>query len=97
MNSDGNIIAIGAVSNSDGGSGSGHVRVYEWNGADWLQKGADIDGTAAYSESGNAIDLSSDGNILIVGASKQDEAESNAGQVRVHEWDGVDWTQKAPA
>ncbi|MFT6278793.1 MAG: hypothetical protein ACJAU0_001618 [Flavobacteriales bacterium] len=94
MNAEGNIVAVGAVSNSDGGSGAGHIKVYEWNGDAWVQKGTDIDGDAAYSESGNAIEFSSDGNTLVIGASKSDVAASNAGHVRVYEWDTSDWVQK---
>lgn len=97
MNADGNVIAIGAPSNSEGGSGAGHVRVYEWENGTWMQRGADIDGTANYSESGNAIELSADGNTIVIGASKQDETASNSGQVRVYDWDGETWTQKGNA
>ena len=32
---DGNRIAIGEPGNDDGGSGSGQVRVFEWNGTNW--------------------------------------------------------------
>ncbi len=94
MNGDGNVVAIGAVSNSDGGSGAGHVRVYEWSGDAWVQKGDDIDGDANYIESGNAIDLSANGNKIVIAASKSDVAASNAGQVRVYEWDGDAWIQQ---
>ena len=34
------------------GTRSGHVRVYEWNGSTWVQRGGDIDGEAAYDHSG---------------------------------------------
>jgi hypothetical protein len=94
MNGAGNIIAIGAPSNADGGSGAGHVRIYEWENEAWVQRGEDIDGTANYSESGNAIELSADGNTIVIGASKQDETASNSGQVRVFEWNENDWTPK---
>lgn len=94
MNSDGSVIAIGAMSNSDGGSGAGHVRVYEWNGSSWVQKGGDIDGGSAYEESGNAISMDATGNTLIIGASKNDDVASNAGQVRIFDWNGTAWIQK---
>ncbi len=94
MNETGNIIAIGAVSNDDGGSGAGHVRIYEWSGTAWTQKGSDIDGEAQYNESGNSIQLSADGNTIVIGASKNDDAASNAGHTRVYEWNGSMWIQK---
>jgi hypothetical protein len=48
LSSDGTIVAIGANGN---GSSSGHVRLYEWDGTAWQQKGNDIDGEAAASSS----------------------------------------------
>lgn len=41
LTSTGNAVAIGAHKNSHVGLNSGHVRVYEWNGSEWAQKGAD--------------------------------------------------------
>ncbi len=42
MNSSGDRMAIGAPKNNGFGSGSGHVRIYEWNDTAWTQMGADI-------------------------------------------------------
>lgn len=94
MNANGNVVAVGAPSNSEGGSAAGHVRIYAWENEAWVQRGEDIDGTANYSESGNAIELSADGNTIVIGASKQDDTAQNSGQVRVYDWDGETWTQK---
>lgn len=47
LSNDGTVIAIGARYNDDGGSASGHVRVYTWDGTSWLQTGSDIDGAAS--------------------------------------------------
>ena len=47
LSSDGTIVAIGAYGNDGKGANTGHVRVYEWDGSTWIQKGADIDGEAA--------------------------------------------------
>ena len=45
MSADGTIMAVGApYNNGANGVGSGHVRVYVWNGTVWSQRGADIDG-----------------------------------------------------
>ncbi|HIP36250.1 MAG TPA: hypothetical protein EYG85_05305, partial [Crocinitomix sp.] len=38
---DANTVAIGATWNAGNGSDAGHVRVYEWNGSAWQQKGID--------------------------------------------------------
>ena len=54
MNAAGDRLAIGALSNDGNGSsaGSGHVRIYDWNGTAWLQLGNDIDGEGAGDASG---------------------------------------------
>lgn len=94
FSNDGSILAISAAQNDDGGNNSGHARVYEWNGSDWAQKGADIDGEAASDESGYNIALSADGTILAIGARFNDGNGGNSGHVRVYEWNGSAWIQK---
>ena len=47
MNSDGNTVAVGARFNDGNGSDAGHVRIFNWNGSNWVQLGSDIDGEAA--------------------------------------------------
>ncbi|MDC0226212.1 Ig-like domain-containing protein, partial [Gammaproteobacteria bacterium] len=44
ISSDGNTVAIGAYGNDGNGTDSGHVRVFDWNGSAWAQRGEDIDG-----------------------------------------------------
>ncbi|MGB1502177.1 MAG: InlB B-repeat-containing protein [Ilumatobacteraceae bacterium] len=68
LSSDGTILAIGARLNDGNGTDAGHVRIYEWNGSAWTQKGADIDGEAALDKSGYSVSLSSDGTIIAIGA-----------------------------
>ena len=94
LSSDGTIVAIGAERNDGNGSNSGHVRVYEWSGDTWVQKGNDIDGEAAEDYSGRSVSLSSDGTIVAIGAYGNDGNGSNSGHVRLFEWDGTAWTQK---
>lgn len=80
---DGSIIAIGAWQNDGNGIGAGHVRAYRNTSGTWTQIGDDIDGEAAYDESGYSVSLSSDGSILAIGAPKNDGNGSNSGHVRV--------------
>ena len=94
MSSDGNTLAVGAPYNDGIASNSGHVRIYEWSGAAWTQKGADIDGEAADDISGWSLSLSSDGNTVAIGAEENDGSATSAGHVRVYEWSGTAWTQK---
>ena len=84
LSSDGSIVAIGAVGNDDAGSNAGHVRVYEYSGGSWSQKGADIDGEAAGDAFGIGVSLSSDGSDVAVGAYFNASTGTKAGHVRVY-------------
>ena len=93
LSGDGSRVAIGAYGNDGGGSFTGHVRVYSWNGASWVQMGSDIDGEAIDDYSGVAVDISTDGSTVAIGADGNDGAASLAGHVRVYSWNGASWTQ----
>jgi len=94
LSSDGTVVAIGAYLNDGNGSNSGHVRVYEWTGSAWSQRGTDIDGEAANDQSGYSVSLSSDGTIVAIGAQLNDGTAPSAGHVRVWEWSGSTWSQR---
>ena len=94
INGIGTIIAIGAANNNGNGVAAGHVRVYEFNTGNWVQKGNDIDGESAFDNSGNSVSLSNNGNIVAIGASRNDGNGSNAGHVRVYEFTAGNWVQK---
>lgn len=93
MASDGQTIAIGAIFNDGNGSNSGHARVYRLVNNSWTQIGADIDGEAAGDNSGYSVSMNSDGNRVSVGAISNDGNGTDAGQVRVFEFDGTNWIQ----
>ncbi len=90
---DSNTVAIGAYSNDDNGIDAGHVRIYNWNGSAWIQKGSDIDGEAAGDQSGRSISMP-DSNTIAIGARNNDGNGSDAGQVRIYSWNGSSWVQK---
>ncbi len=92
LSADGNRVAVGASGNDGNGTGSGHVRVYQWSGR-WTQLGADIDGEAENDQSGFAVSLSADGNRVAIGAGLNDGNGTNSGHVRVYTWLGAAWTQ----
>eukprot|EP01083_Nonionella_stella_P100299 282691_1 len=98
LNSDGNVVAIGAISNDDGGKRAGHVRVYEFvadgNATRWKQRGDDIDGEAAGDDSGTSVSLSSNGNIVAIGAPYNDGNGVSRGHVRVFEYHLGTWDQR---
>jgi hypothetical protein len=93
LSSDGQRLVVGARVNDGGGFDSGQVRVYQWSGTDWLQYGADINGEAAYDESGYSVALSEDGDRLAIGAPGNDGNGFDAGHVRVYQYSNSAWQQ----
>jgi len=93
LDSDGDRVAIGAILNDGNGTEAGHVRIYSWNGSNWSQLGADIDGESAGDRSGWSISLDSDGDRVAIGAVWNDGTASNAGHVRIYSWNGSSWSQ----
>ena len=95
LNSNGNIIAVGAPGFNNPSSPPGYTRVYEWNGSNYIQKGTDIIGEANGNSAGTAVSLSADGNTIAIGAGSNTGANGSfAGHCRVFEWSGTSWIQK---
>ncbi|PNW29222.1 T9SS type A sorting domain-containing protein [Formosa algae] len=82
------IVAAGYGHNSD----RGIVKVYDWDGTDWSEsfskEGVDADEWYGYS-----VDLSDDGNILVVGNPYSTQAGSSSGRVFIYAYDGEEWSQ----
>jgi hypothetical protein len=95
INTDGTIVAIGALSNDQNGVNSGHVRIYQYILGVWTQLGQDIDGATASDGSGSSIALSDDGMILAIGSPYNSDNGVNAGHVRVFNYgsNSGQWTQ----
>lgn len=93
LSSNGNILAIGALRNGGNGTLSGHTRIYENQSGVWIQLGQDIDGEAASDQSGVSVSLSSDGNIVAIGALRNSDNGENSGHVRVFGYSEDIWTQ----
>lgn len=92
---DENTIGVGTFSNDGNGQSSGHTRIYEWDGTNWVQKGADIDGETADDQSGYSVSMP-DANTIAIGARNNDATGNNAGHARIYEWDSnsTTWIQK---
>jgi hypothetical protein len=90
LSSNGTVIAIGSPNNSDNGLSSGSVRVYDLNQSQtqWIIRGGDIDGEANYNYSGASLSLSSDGNVVAIGATGYTDVNGTvSGHIRVYKWD----------
>ena len=89
INDAGTRVAIGSYLNDGGGTSSGHVRVFDYEGGAWTQVGADIDGTPN-DGAGWAVAMSASGHRVIIGAP---EAGGTPGQARIYEFTTGAWTQ----
>ncbi|WP_299363667.1 T9SS type A sorting domain-containing protein [Winogradskyella sp.] len=93
LSSDGTIVAVGAPYNNSNAVDSGHVRIYENQGGNWVQIGFDIDGEASGDALGASVSLSSDGSVVAIGAPFNDGNGFNSGNVRIYENQGGNWVQ----
>ncbi len=90
---DAHTVAIGAYLNDGNGRNSGHVRVFHWNGKEWMQQGQDIDGKAAGFRAGYSVSMP-DGNTVAIGADFIGATERDTGRVLIYTWNGKSWIQK---
>ena len=67
-----------------------YVRVFEWTGSGWVQRGLDIPSETAGDRFGFSVDISDDGSRIITGAHKHN---GSYGHTKVYEWDGSGWVQ----
>ena len=76
-------------------SSRGEVKIYEYHqgSATWVQLGSTLDGEATGDRIGSSTAMSSNGSRVAIGADNNDAGGSNAGHVRVFDWDGSVWTQ----
>merc|ERR1740139_1351161 len=106
MDESGTTIAIGSPYH-DGDelySKKGLCRIFDWNGTNWIQRGADLLGEAAGDLFGEAVTINGSGDTVAVGALHNDgEAEAGRygcvtcrGSVRVFDWSvsGEEWLQR---
>lgn len=94
LGSDGNTLAVGARTFDGEGMNRGQVKVYSWDGSDWVQKGNSVVGPDDYAYLGWSVSLSADGDSYVVGLPAYVNHEFNNGRVRVYEYDGASWLQK---
>lgn len=90
ISADANTIAVGAEQFHDGRCCEftpGRVRVYDWDGTDWAQRGDEIEGRQILDFMGSAVAISADGNTVAMGAPDR----PGIGYVRVVDWIGGAW------
>src|SRR5690554_2608242 len=98
LSSFGNIVAMGNPFSNGNGTNSGRVCVYEFDMGVWKQKGHNIDGKSAGEQNGFSVSLSSNGNVVAIGApykAWQGDIFNPSGTVRVYNYSNISgvWTQ----
>ncbi|SDF24006.1 VWA domain-containing protein [Epilithonimonas hungarica] len=89
LSGNGNTVAIADLSATGSPAYSPVVRIYDWNGSSWQQRGLDI--SENFGTSTGPVSLSDDGNTLAV---VRGGASSTTSGVAVYRWNGTAWVLK---
>jgi hypothetical protein len=92
LDSEGNTLVVGIP--QDGVNNPGFVKVYEWDGPNWAEKGQTLYGDANGDRFGWATSISAEGNEVAVGARQNGGNGEQSGQLKVFSWNGAQWEQK---
>ena len=87
MNDAGDRVAIGATKDGTSGTNSGSVTIFDFDGTNWNQVGIKLNGSNVNNLFGHSVSLSSNGNILAVGA------PGNYGYVKIYNLVNNFWFQ----
>ncbi|TDP58235.1 T9SS type A sorting domain-containing protein [Flavobacterium dankookense] len=95
INSTGNIIAVGAPTNSQVGNETGQVTVFSFDGENWNQLGGLLNGLTSSDEVnfGSSLSISSNGEILAVGSPNYDSIGNDFGAVQIFKFENSNWVQ----
>lgn len=99
ISADGKIVAFGApfhdinVGLPSFLPDTGQVKIYQNVSGGWVQLGEDINGKAQQESLGRSISLSSNGNIIAIGAPYSNLYKTESGQVRIYQNLAGVWTQ----
>ncbi|MCP4121756.1 MAG: hypothetical protein GY751_08375, partial [Bacteroidetes bacterium] len=88
----GNTIAAGAFGDDVGGTNSGSVYVFQYDGNSWMQT-KKLNASDAAANDNFGIDVSIAGDQMIAGAYNNDFAGSNSGSAYIFKYDGADWNE----
>lgn len=84
MDSSGEFIAVGGPFAGD--ASAGHVKVYQNVNNTWNQTGNQIQGNTENDQFGSAVDMNSDGKVIVVGAKN---ADSGKGAATVYQYKNI--------
>ena len=85
LNAVGDRLVIGSKLNDSGASNSGHIRIYQWDGADWV-KFRDIDGITSNDYIGTNLAVNSVGDIICSNSFDSINIFTNSSRVLSEKW-----------
>jgi len=88
INGDGTIVAVGDPFQNS----KGVVRVYKFDGTNWVQMGSDFIGDANYDEFGASLSFNETGDILAIGSKQSNNGTMNSGHVNVYQYSTGTWS-----
>ncbi len=92
VSEDGDVVIVGAsYDDVDLNSDQGSVYVYRWNGSSWVETKITASDGLASDYFGCSVSVSSDGNIIVVGAHGDDDKGTDSGSAYVYRWNGSSW------
>lgn len=95
ISSDGNTIIVGApMCNGSMGVDAGAVKVIDYDGSNWQQRGTTFLGNTEGGQRGKAVTISNDGNLVAIGEPNNTTNGFMSGKVTVFSWDGANWVQR---
>lgn len=88
LSSDGSRLITGSGNSTN----TTYVRAYDWNGTAWAKLSTDITGVTGGGLITD-VQVSDNGNRVILGASSYDGVGTNFGRAQVFDWSGSAWSQ----
>ncbi len=92
---DSNTIAVGYSPGGINGDLPGLVRVFSWDGQNWIQKGNQLNGEVPVDHFGSELSMSDSNTIAISSYFSNTSNGSYSGRVRIYKWDNNSWVQYA--
>jgi hypothetical protein len=96
ISADGNRIVVGAPLNDADGSNTGEIKIFEWNGSSWVQKGQSFHGTLATNfdccVANFATSMDDSGDTFAYWSTIS--TSPFAGMLKVFRWETSQWVQK---
>ncbi|MCH8034369.1 MAG: PKD domain-containing protein [Bacteroidetes bacterium] len=90
----GDRVIVGAGEDDDAGFNSGSAYIFSFDGTSWIEE-AKLNASDAAAGDRFGFSVSLDGNRVIVGAGRDDDAGFDSGSAYIFSFDGTSWSEEA--